>query len=112
MSEEYRFEVAFSFAGENRELVQKVAQLLRDSLGEDKVFYDEWFEHELTGVDAQIVLQTIYGEQSRLVVPCISKRYNEKPWTQDEWRAIQALERELRDAEEGNAKRLRILPLR
>jgi len=112
MPNEYRFEVALSFAGENRKLVREVAHLLQQSLGVDKVFYDEWFEAELAGADAQIVLQQIYGKQARLIVPCVSQPYNVKPWTQDEWRAIQALERTLRDAGGENIKRLRILPLR
>ena len=110
---DYRFEVAISFAGDNkRSIVREVAQVLRTRLGHGTVFFDEWFEAELAGPDAQIVLQGIYGVSTRLVVSCVCQRYNEKPWTQEEWRAIQSLERKLRDAGSKNAKRLRFLPLR
>lgn len=112
-NQKYRFEVALSFAGDNkRDLVRRVAENLRDALGSGKVFFDEWFEAELAGPDAQIVLQSIYGSESRLVVTCVCQRYNDKPWTQEEWRAIQAFERNLRDAGSGNQRRMRFLPLR
>lgn len=109
----YRFEVALSFAGDNkRDLLRSVAGILRESLGVGKVFFDEWFEAEIAGPDAQIVLQTIYGSESRLVVACVCQPYNNKPWTQEEWRAIQAFERKLRDASSRNQARMRFLPLR
>lgn len=109
----FRFEVALSFAGDNkRDKVRRIAEILRERLGDGRVFFDEWFEHELAGHDAQVVLQSIYGKLTRLVVTCVCRRYSEKPWTQDEWRAIQSFERTIRDAGSGNLKRLRFLPLR
>lgn len=109
----YRFEVALSFAGDNkRDKVRLVAEILRSHLGDGKVFLDEWFEAELAGHDAQVVLGNIYRNSTRLVVTCVCKRYGEKPWTQDEWRAIQAFERQLRDAGADNIKRMRFMPLR
>jgi hypothetical protein len=108
-----RFDVALSFAGDNkRDKIRNIAQILRQRLGDGKVFFDEWFEHELAGADAQIYLQTVYGQRSQLVVACVCNRYGEKPWTQDEWRAILAFERGLRDASRENRKRLRFLPIR
>lgn len=112
-SPNFRFEVALSFAGDNkRDRVRRLATLLRNQLGEDKVFFDEWFEAEIAGTDADQVLQRIYGSQTRLVVTCVCQRYNEKPWTQLEWRAIRALEQQLQDAATENVARLRFLPLR
>src|SRR5262245_7082497 len=106
--EDYRFEIAISFAGDNkRDLVRKVAELLQEKLGEGRVFFDEWFESELAGPDAQVVLQNYYRKMTRLVVTCVCQRYNEKPWTQEEWRVIQAFERDLRDAGTENVKRMR-----
>ena len=110
---DYRFEVAISFAGDDkRDLVRTIAKILEDELGSGRVFFDEWFEAELAGPDAQIVLQNIYRRSTRLVVMCVCKRYAEKPWIQEEWRAIQSFERDLRDAASDNIKRLRFLPLR
>jgi hypothetical protein len=113
IAHEYRFDVALSFAGDGKRLyVRAVAELLRRELGAGKVFFDEWFEAELAGHDGHIVLQNIYRKETRLVVTCVCERYNEKAWTQEEWRAIQAFERKLRDAGGGNKERLRFLPLR
>lgn len=113
MSSNFRFSVALSFAGDNkRHHVRELAERLRDELGTDQVFFDEWFESEIAGPDAQIVLQNIYRNSSELVVACVCERYNEKPWTQEEWRAIQSFERTLRDAAAGNKERLRFLPVR
>jgi TIR domain len=110
---DYRFEVAISFASDNKqEVVRAVAELLRTKIGDGKVFFYEWFESELAGHDANVVLQEIYGKKTRLVVVCLCERYIAKPWTQDEWRAIQALERNLRDGDTNNVNRMRILPLR
>ena len=112
-SDTYRFEVALSFAGDDkRPVVREVAETLRSTLGDGRVFFDEWFEAELAGHDAHLVLQNIYRKQTRLVVACVCQRYNSKPWCQEEWRAIQAFERELRDATGSNQKRLRLLPVR
>jgi len=109
----YRFEVALSFAGDGkRERVRAVAELLQQELGAGRVFFDEWFVTELAGHDAQVVLQNIYRSSTRLVVTCVCKRYNEKPWTQEEWRAIVSFERTLRDAGGENIRRMRFLPLR
>jgi TIR domain len=108
--EPLRFLVALSFAGDNkREKVRQVAELLRSKLGDGKVFFDEFFEAELAGHDADTYLQEIYLNQTRLVVSCVCERYDEKPWTQDEWRAIRAFERDKCRTPEG---RNRFLPLR
>jgi tetratricopeptide (TPR) repeat protein len=109
---DFRFQVAFSFAGDGkRDVVRAVAELVRSSVGAGRVFFDEWFEEELAGHDAQIVLQTIYMRHTLLVVACICDQYDSKSWTREEWRAIQAFERTLRDAGTINSERLRLLPL-
>ena len=52
---EYQFEIAISFAGDNkRELVRKMAELLQEKVGKGKVFFDEWFEAEIAGPEAHI----------------------------------------------------------
>ena len=113
MQTDYRFSIAISFAGDNkRDQVRQVAEILKNKIGDGRVFFDEWFEAELAGHDANTVLQNIYQKSSRLIVTCVCKRYNEKPWTQDEWRAIQSFERTIRDAGSANKKRMRFLPLR
>lgn len=85
-----RFLVAFSLAGEQRELVRAIAEAVENRLGRGSVFLDEWFEHYIAGHDADLKLQEIYGKRCELAVVCVSERYGSKPWTQAEHRAIRA----------------------
>lgn len=63
-----RFQVAFSLAGEQREIVEALAIEVENRLGRSSVFYDKWFEHYLAGDDADLMLQLIYGERCDLAV--------------------------------------------
>ena len=106
-----KFLVAFSFAGQQRELVQSIAEAVENLLGRGTVFYDEWFEYYLAGSDADIRLQEIYGQKTELVVVSVSANYGGKPWTLAEHEAIRALHMQLRASEDKNDA-FRILPLR
>ena len=106
-----RFLVAFSFAGEQRDLVSAIAEAVEKRLGESTVFYDDWYEYYIAGDDADIRLANIYSERSVLIIPCVSERYGGKPWTQAEHRAIRALQMTLGGAT-GDLATLRVLPLR
>lgn len=112
-SPEFQYKVAFSFAGNHkRDRIRAIAELVRAELGDGYVFFDEWFMRRIAGVDAHHVLQTIYRHRTWLIVSCLCQYYNDKPWTQEERRAIESFERTLRDAATDNVKRLRLLPLR
>jgi hypothetical protein len=39
-----KFLVAFSFAGEQRDLVRSIAEAVEAHLGRSTVFFDEWYE--------------------------------------------------------------------
>lgn len=101
-----RFAVAFSLAGEQRQLVLPVAQEVEAILGRSTVFYDAWYEHWIAGSDADVLLQKLYGEQAELVVMCVSGAYGDKPWTRMEHRAVRAR------LMQAAADRHRILPVR
>jgi hypothetical protein len=105
-----KFLVAFSFAGEQRDLVKSIATAVRERLGEGTVFFDEWYEHYIAGIDADLKLQKIYHDRSVLVVPCVSSQYGSKLWPLAEQEAIRALKMQLHGGNETD--RLRILPLR
>ena len=60
------FMVAFSFGGEQRQLVRAVVEVVERELGSPNVFFDEWFEHYIAGGDADLKLQQIYGERCAL----------------------------------------------
>jgi hypothetical protein len=70
--------VAFSLAGEQRQLVLPVAQEVESVLGQSTVFYDDWYEHWIAGSDSDVLLQRLYGELAELVVVCISDAYGNK----------------------------------
>jgi TIR domain len=106
-----KFQVAFSLAGEQRDLVRAIAEAVETELGQETVFLDEWFEHFLAGHDADLRLQKIYGDQSELVVVCVSAPYGDKPWTGAEHEAIRARLMKTRSSQEERDK-LRILPIR
>jgi len=105
------FLVAFSFAGEQRELVRSIAEAVEERLGRGSVFLDEWFEYYIAGSDADIRLQEIYGHKAKLVIVSVSANYGGKPWTLAEYEAIRALHGRLR-ASEDKKDAFRILPLR
>lgn len=103
--------VAFSFAGEQRELVRAVAEAVEKKIGRNNVFFDEWFEHYIAGQDADLRLQEIYGTKCELVVVCVSERYGGKPWTQAEHEAIRARMMGSRESAD-RCEQYAILPIR
>jgi hypothetical protein len=106
-----KFLVAFSFAGEQRDLVRAIAEAVEKKVGSNNVFFDEWFEHYIAGHDADLKLLEIYGEQCELVVVCISERYGGKPWTQAEHEAVRARVMKSRGSSDKH-QQLAILPIR
>ena len=103
-----RFAVAFTLAGEQRQLVLPIAQEVEAILGRSMVFYDNWYEHWIAGWDADLLLQRLYGEMAELVVMCVSGAYGDRSWTRTEHRAVRARLMQAATAED----RLRILPVR
>ncbi len=87
------FEVALSFAGEQREYVGEVAAGLIE-LG-IRVFYDEQQKVELWGKNQTEELQHVYQEGSATVVMFISREYEAKAWPSHERRS--ALSRAIRE---------------
>src|SRR5215831_7754807 len=85
-----RFAVAFSLAGEQRQLVLPIVQEVEAVLGRSTVFYDIWYEHWIAGSDADLLVQKLYGEMTELVVICVSGAYGDKSWTRTEHRAVRA----------------------
>lgn len=93
-----RYDVALSFAGEDRAYVQQVAEALVE-LGVH-VFYDENEDVELEtwGKDLTEHFHSVYRDRARFCVMFISKSYAEKVWTRLERRS--ALERALSEKQE------------
>jgi tetratricopeptide (TPR) repeat protein len=107
----FRFEVAFSFAGPHRNKVRTIAEIVLAKVGLGKVFFDEWFEHEILGSDMDVLLQRFYHQRSLMVVADLSEDYVSRRWPQAEARAIRALRMELDPARDEIA-RLRLINMR
>lgn len=93
---EYKYQVALSFAGEDREYVNKVAELLKEN--GISVFYDKFEQVDLWGKDLGIHFDYVYRRQSQYFIPFISTHYREKIWTHYEVRT--AIARAIENKEE------------
>jgi hypothetical protein len=99
---EYKYDVALSFAGEDRGYVDQVAKILKEN--NVKVFYDKFEEVDLWGKDLGVHFDYVYRRQSKYFVPFISANYKERIWTNYEVRT--AIARAIENKEEY------ILPVR
>ena len=86
-----RFRIAFSFAGERRDFVKEVADLLAARFGQEEILYDKFHEAEFARYDLGVYLPKLYGEQSDLIVPVLCPNYDVKRWTGWEWIHIYGL---------------------
>ncbi len=82
------YDVALSFAGEDRKYVEEVAAIL-DSLGV-RVFYDKYEKVSLWGKNLYSHFQEVYSHRAEYTVIFISKHYKEKLWTNHERESAQA----------------------
>ena len=99
----YKYDVALSFAGENRDFAEAVATMLRSQNVE--VFYDEFNAVELWGEDLPAKFREVYFTDSRYCLIILSDHYIEKMWPIQELR--NAIEKSIQ--EKGGAY---ILPVR
>ena len=88
MNASREYDIALSFAGENREYVDQVAILLRDS--GVKVFYDLFEEANLWGKDLYEYLSDIYKNKALYTIMFISEHYGRKAWSTHERKSMQA----------------------
>ncbi len=88
-----RFAIAFSFAGEQNEYVERVWRALRQygRLPRRSIFYHKQFEGELGRLNLDTYLQDIYANQSELLVVFLSADYAKKEWTGLEWRVVREM---------------------
>ena len=83
-----QFDVALSFAGEDRPYVSQVAEYVKKR--GLNVFYDSFFEVELWGKDLIVTLDNVYRNEAQFVVIFISSAYVKKEWTNFERRSALA----------------------
>lgn len=99
----YEYDVALSFAGEDRPFAEALARLLKRRGA--RVFYDKDEQSDLLGKNLYEHLADVYCDRSRYCVLLASKDYVRKMWTSHERRSAQ--ERALRQRGEEY-----ILPIR
>lgn len=75
---EYEYDLAVSFAGEDREYVRAIVRGLGDDI---RVFYDEDEKSKLWGENLADLFMDLYENQSRYVLMIVSTAYAAKMWT-------------------------------
>lgn len=83
-----RYDVALSFAGEDRKYAEELAARLNEASIE--VFYDSFEQANLWGKDLYQHLQVIYRHQAKFCVVFLSENYARKLWTNHELKQMQA----------------------
>lgn len=84
----FQYDVALSFAGENRALVEVLADdLVAQGV---RVFYDAYEQADLWGKDLYQHLQSVYRDKARYCLVFVSRSYAEKVWTRHELHQAQA----------------------
>jgi hypothetical protein len=94
--DQFEYDVALSFAGEDRAVIEEFANLLNAK--NIRVFYDEYQAMERGGSDFVTHVAEIYRTKARYYVMFISQYYPLKEWTEVE--RMRAQEHALRDARE------------
>jgi len=82
------YDVALSFAGENRDLARTLAEGLRAA--GFHVFFDEFERVRLWGANLQEELGSVYLEEARYCIVLVSEHYLQKEWTNHERQAALA----------------------
>lgn len=88
MTRQTEFDIALSFAGEDRPYVDEVANILKGK--GIKIFYDKFEEANLWGKNLYDYLSEIYRNKALYTIMFISQHYNKKLWTNHERQAMQS----------------------
>ncbi len=85
---QFEYDVAISFAGEDRTVVQPYAVELQKR--KVRVFYADFEQVDLWGADLYETLDAVYRLKARYCVLFLSRHYADKVWTNHERKAAQA----------------------
>lgn len=86
-SDEFEYDVAVSFAGEDRRTAERFAELLKAE--GVSVFYDFWNKADLWGRNLYPQLAEVYSKKARFCVMFLSAAYAKKAWPRHEMEAAQ-----------------------
>jgi hypothetical protein len=87
----HSFDVAFSFPGEVRSMVEQIALELERRIGPNSYFYDNNYVSQLARPSLDVLLQDIYRNRAKLIVVFLSGDYQHKDWCGVEFRAIREI---------------------
>ena len=85
MTQEIKYEVAFSFLQQDEELVSEINDLLQERLS---TFVYSERQMDLVGKDGELMLKNVFGSHARIVVIMFRKEWGTTPWTRIEQDAI------------------------
>jgi hypothetical protein len=77
-----KYDFALSFAGENRNLAEKINEALLEN--DIAVFYDKNEQSRILGENVEDYLAPIYSSEAKFVIPLLSKFFPKKIWTKFE----------------------------
>jgi len=83
-----KYDITFSFAGEDREIVEFIANKLAQK--GVKVFYDAYEQADLWGKDLYQHLSHVYRDAAKYCIVFISENYAKKLWPRHELKQAQA----------------------
>lgn len=86
--EEYEFDVAISYAGEDATFVYQIAEKLKDE--GVRVFFAEFALAQTWGSDLVAFFEDVFRNKARYAMFFVSAQYVAKPWTRFERRSAQA----------------------
>lgn len=87
MDTAYKYDIALSFAGEDRAYVEEVALQLKGH--GVRVFYDKFEEDKLWGKNLYDYLSDVYTINAKYTIMFISNYYKDKLWTNHERESMQ-----------------------
>ncbi|MCP1425454.1 hypothetical protein J3D43_003970 [Paenibacillus xylanexedens] len=88
MTKMYEYDIALSFAGEDRKYADEIAKVLTQK--GINVFYDLYEQANLWGMDLYSHLSTVYQDKAKFCLMFLSEHYARKAWTSHERKSAQA----------------------
>ncbi len=82
---DYKYDVAFSFLANDEDLAIQIEALLRHRV---KTFIYSRKQDDIVGKDGEVVLNRVFGVESRIVVVLHRKEWGNTPWTRIEETSI------------------------
>jgi hypothetical protein len=92
-----KFDIAFSFPGEKRELISEIVDILKRT-DNYTIFYDKDFTEQLAMPEMDLILMDVYKKQSQLICILLSKEYQNKKWCQLEWKSVREIITDKKDS--------------